>query len=119
MAEMLPWLVAPENNEDFEELERNMNLLTHELYVKSQIVAATMNYRLAHPKAGSKWAQKLMWLRIDLRAYARSVTGPIAKSGAAAVALGKAWRVSLTRYQDIRSMRGPESSGSGRGFDFG
>lgn len=117
MAEMLPWLNAPRNKAEFDELNANMAALTNELYSKLQIISAQTNHRLRNPKGGSKWAQKLAWARVDLRAYARSVTKPMAAAGAAAIAMGKAFRLSHTRFYDIHATARPRNSG-GSGFDF-
>lgn len=118
MAEMLPWLVAPRNKEEMDQLHANMAQLSEEMFAKFQMIAAQMNIRLVRPKTGSKWAEKLAWARIDLKIYARSVTKPIANAGAAAVAIGKAWRLSYQRYYDIQAVAKPKSDGSGSGFDF-
>lgn len=117
MAEHLPWLVAPRNKEEFAALERNMQELSEELYAKLQVVATLTNHRLRRPKSGSKWAQKLAWARVDLRTYARSVTKPMAQSGAAAIAMGKAFRLSYTRFFEIHATASPKVGG-GSGFDF-
>lgn len=117
MEDMLPWLVAPRNKAEFNELQARMDALSNQLYTKLQIVSAQTNHRLRHPKGGSKWAEKLAWARIDLRAYARSVTKPMAQSGAAAIAMGKAFRLSHTRFYDIHATARPKSGG-GSGFDF-
>lgn len=119
MSNYLPWLVPPRNKDEFNELESNMAALTEELYGKLQMVAAVTNHRLRHPKGGSKWAEKLAFLRIDIRAYARSVSKPIAKSGAAAIEMGKAFRLSHTRFYDAHSVSAPSANGNGAGgFDF-
>lgn len=115
--EMLPWLVAPRNKKEFDELEARMSALSKELFVKLQIVAAQTNYRLRTPKTGSRWAQRLAWARVDLRIYARSVTKPMGQSAAAAVALGKAFRLSYERFYSIHATAAPKS-GIGSGFDF-
>ncbi len=115
--EMLPWLVAPRNKDEFDELERRMSALSNELFVKMQIVAAQTNHRLRRPKTGSKWAQRLAWARVDLRTYARSVTKPMGQSAAAAVAMGKAMRLSYERFYSIHATAAPKSGG-GSGFDF-
>lgn len=117
MAEMLPWLVAPTKKAEFDELNANVAALTNELYTKLQIISAQTNHRLRHPKTGSRWAQRLAWARVDLRAYARSVTKPMAQAGAAAIAMGKAFRLSHTRFYDIHATAKPKSGG-GSGFDF-
>lgn len=117
MAEMLPWLVAPRNKAEFDELQTNMAALSNEIYTKLQIVSAQTNHRLRTPKTGSKWAQKLAWARVDLRAYARSVTKPMANAGAAAIAMGKSFRKSYTNFYDIHATAKPRSGG-GSGFDF-
>jgi hypothetical protein len=117
MAEMLPWLVAPTTKAEFDELEHRMAALTDELYTKLQIIAAQTNHRLRHPKTGSKWAQKLAWARIDLKIYARNVTRPMAAAGAAAIAMGKAFRLSYTRFYEIHAVTRNPGTGRG-GFDF-
>jgi hypothetical protein len=117
MAEMLPWLVAPRNKAQFDELNSNVAALTNELYSKLQIISAQTNHNLRHPKSGSKWAQRLAWARVDLRAYARSVTKPMAQAGAAAIAMGKSFRLSHTRFYDIHATAKPRTGG-GSGFDF-
>lgn len=117
MPEMLPWLVAPRTKDEFNELEHNMIALTEELYAKLQIVSAQTSHRLRTPKTGSKWAQKLAWARVDLRVYARSVTKPMAQAGAAAVAMGKAFRLSYSNFYSIHAVA--KRTGEGRsGFDF-
>lgn len=118
MAEHFPWLVAPRNKTEFDELERNFQEAMDELYTKLQIVAAQTNHRLRHPKGGSKWAERLAWARVDLRVYARSVTKPMANAGAAAVAAGKSFRLSFTRFYEIHSTARPKNDGGGSGFDF-
>lgn len=118
MAEMLPWLVAPRNKDEFNELQSRMDALANELYTKLQIVSAQTNHRLRSPKTGSKWAQKLAWARVDLRVYARNVTRPMAQAGAAAIAMGKAFRLSHTRFYDIHTTATPNAGGSRSGFDF-
>jgi hypothetical protein len=118
MGEMLPWLVAPRNKKEFDELNANMMALTNEIYTKLQIVSAQTNHRLRSPKTGSKWAQKLAWARIDLRAYARHVTKPMAQAGAAAIAMGKSFRSSHTNFYDIHATAAPNAGGARSGFDF-
>ena len=119
MAEMLPWLVAPRNRKEFDELESNMAALSDELYTKLQIVAAQTNIRLRRPKSNSPWAQRLAFLRVDLAAYARSVTKPMSQAGAAAVAMGKAFRKSYIAFYDIRSVSQiRQGTGTSSGFDF-
>lgn len=117
MAEHFPWLVAPRNKKEFDELEHNFQEAMEELYTKLQIVAAQTNHRLRHPKGGSKWAQKLAWARVDLRIYARSVTKPMAGSGAAAIACGKSFRRGYTNFYEIHTVAAPKNGG-GSGFDF-
>jgi hypothetical protein len=117
--EMLPWLVAPRNKKEFDELESRFSELSNEIYVKMQIISSQTSHRLRKPKRGSKWAEKLAWARIDLKVYARSVVKPMGQCGAAAVAMGKAFRLSYTRFYEIHSVAAPNSSGSGAGgFDF-
>lgn len=117
MAEMLPWLVAPRNKDEFNELEKNMAALTEELYGKLQMISALTNHRLRNPKGGSPWARKLDFLRLDIRAYARSVSKPIGAAGAAAIEMGRAFRLAHTRFYDIHSVSTPDGSKTG-GFDF-
>jgi hypothetical protein len=116
--EMLPWLVAPRNKAEFSEMERRVSALSNELYTKLQVISAQTNHRLRTPKTGSKWAAKLAWARVDLRAYARSVTKPMGQGAAAAVALGKAMRLSHERFYTIHATASPRSGGAGSGFDF-
>lgn len=115
--EMLPWLVAPRNKKEFDELESRMSALSNEIFTKMQIISAQTNHRLRHPKTGSKWAQKLAWARIDLRIYARAVTKPMGQTAAAAVAMGKAFRLSYETFYSIHATAAPRSGG-GSGFDF-
>lgn len=116
--EMLPWLVAPRNKAEFNDLERRMSALSNEIYTKLQVISAQTNHRLRTPKTGSKWAQKLAWARVDLRAYARSVTKPMGQCAAAAEAMGKAFRLSHERFYTIHATAAPRSGGRGSGFDF-
>jgi hypothetical protein len=118
MADYFPWLVAPKNKDEFDELEKHVSAATNEFYVKMQIVAAQTNHRLRHPKTGSKWAQKLAWARVDLRIYARSVTKAMGQSAGAAIAVGKAFRLAHTRFYEIHAVAAPKSGGTGSGFDF-
>jgi hypothetical protein len=116
--EMLPWLVAPRNKAEFNELERRMSALTNEICTKLRVISAQTNHRLRTPKTGSKWAAKLAWARVDLRAYARSVTKPMGQAAAASVALGKAFRLSHERFYTIHATASPRSGGTRSGFDF-
>lgn len=116
--EMLPWLVAPESQEEFNELEARMSALSNEIYTKLQIVAAQTNHRLRTPKTSSKWAQMLAWARVDLRTYARSVTKPMAQSAASAEAMRRAFRLAHERFYSIHATASPRGGGSRSGFDF-
>lgn len=117
MPDRLPWLQPPTNKAEFDELERNVAELCEEFYAKMLIVSAVTNHRLRNPKSGSKWAQKLASLRIDLRWYARNVTRPMAQSAAAAVAAGKAFRLAHTRFYEAQTNYRTDGTGSS-GFDF-
>jgi hypothetical protein len=116
--EMLPWLEAPRNKKEFNELERRMSALSNEICTKLQIISAQTNHRLRTPKTGSKWAARLAWARVDLRTYSRSVTKPMGQAAAAAVAMGKAMRLSHERFYAIHATAAPKSGGAGSGFDF-
>lgn len=114
--EHLPRLVTPTNKDEFDELNAYVQEVTNEMYVKLQIIAAETNHRLRNPKSNSKTAQALAWARLDLRAYSRAVTRPMANAGGAAIAVGKAFRLAHTRFYDIyRTARG---KGGRSGFDF-
>lgn len=115
--EQLPWLVAPKNKKEFDELEARMSALSNEIFVKMQIIVPQVNYRLRHPKTGSRWAQKLAWARVDLRVYARAVTKPMGQAAAAAVAMGKAFRHSYETFYSIHATASARSGGRS-GFDF-
>lgn len=116
MSEHLPGLVAPRNKAEFDELQAYVNEVSNELYTKLLIISVQTNHRLRTPKSDSKWAQKLAWARVDLRAYARSVTRPMASAAAAAVAMGRAFRRSHTNFHDIQATA--RTRGTGSGFDF-
>lgn len=120
MPDMLPWLEPPRNKAEFQELEANMQALAEELYAKLLIVSAVTNQRLRKPKSDSKWAARLAWARVDLKAYARSVSKPIAGAGGAAIAMGKAMRLSYRRFYDINATAAQVNDGgaSRSGFDF-
>lgn len=113
----LDWLEPPTNRAEFDELDMRVQQHCEELYARLQYCAAVTNQRLRRPKSGTKMAEKLAWMRIDLKAYARATTKPMAQAGAAAIAMGKAFRLSHTRFSDINRSAN-RSNGSGSGFDF-
>lgn len=113
----LDWLEPPRNKADFDALDAKLQSHCEEFYARLMNVATVTNMRLRKPKSGSRWAERLAWARVDLRAYARSVSQPMAKSAGAVIAAGKAFRQSHVNFSNIQRTT-QKSNGTGSGFDF-